>query len=79
MITATGRERNIMDNESLEAMRKLAATRPELFEGDNPPALVKQIGKMTYIVRVHFSETSTETFTDKVKRMLREEIQRMEP
>lgn len=68
-----------MDNESLEAMRRLAATRPELFEGDNPPALVKQIGKMTYIVRVHFSETSTETFTDKVKRMLREEIQRMEP
>lgn len=68
-----------MDNESLEAMRRLAATRPELFEGDNPPALVKQIGKMTYIVRVHFSETSTGTFTDKVKRMLREEIQWMEP
>ena len=64
-----------MDNESMNAMNILAATRPELFTGDNPPALVKKIGKMTYIVRVHFSETSTETFEDKVKRMLREEIQ----
>ena len=54
-----------MDNESLEAMRRLAATRPDLFEGDNPPALVKQIGKTAYILRVHFSETSTETFTDR--------------
>ena len=67
-----------MDNESMNAMSILAATRPELFTGDNSPALVKKIGKMTYIVRVHFSETSTETFEEKVKRMLREEIQRME-
>ena len=65
-----------MDN---KAMNKLTAARPDLFTGDNPPALVKQIGTMTYIVRVHFSETSTETFTDKVKRMLREEVRNMEP
>ncbi|MBQ9720628.1 MAG: hypothetical protein IJV64_08035, partial [Oscillospiraceae bacterium] len=42
-----------MDNESMNAMNAmnamniLAATRPELFTGDNPPALVKKIGKMT--------------------------------
>lgn len=44
---------------------------------DNPPALVKKIGKMTYIVRIHFSETSTETMEDKIKRMLRNEVRQM--
>ena len=29
----------------------------------------KQIGKTTYIVRVHFSETAKETMEDKIKRM----------
>ncbi len=33
-------------------------------------ALVKEIGKTTYKVRVHFSQTSTETMSDKIKRML---------
>ena len=44
---------------------------------ENPPALVEKIGKMTYIVRVHFSTTSKETFSDKVKRMLRNEVREM--
>ena len=44
---------------------------------DNPPALVKKIGGMTYIVRVHFSTTSKETFSDKVKRMLRNDVREM--
>ena len=37
----------------------------------------KQIGKTTYIVRVHFSETAKETMEDKIKRMLREEVRKM--
>ena len=42
----------------------------------NPcPTVRKQIGKTTYIVRVHFSETAKETMEDKIKRMLREEVQ----
>ena len=41
------------------------------------PALVKKIGKTTYKVRVHFSNTSTETMSDKIKRMLKNEIQQM--
>ena len=41
------------------------------------PALVKTIGKTTYKVRVHFSNTSTETMSDKIKRMLKNEIQQM--
>ena len=40
-------------------------------------ALVKKIGRTTYIVRVHFSKTSKETLSDKIKRMLKNEIQQM--
>ena len=41
------------------------------------PTVRKQIGKTTYIVRVHFSETAKETMEDKIKRLLREEVRRM--
>ena len=33
------------------------------------PTVRKQIGKTTYIVRVHFSETAKETMEDKIKRI----------
>ncbi len=41
------------------------------------PDLVKKIGKTTYRVRCHFSETSRETMSDKIKRMLRNEVGKM--
>jgi len=41
------------------------------------PDLVKKIDKTTYIVKVHFSETSKETMSDKIKRMLRNEVSQM--
>lgn len=44
---------------------------------ENTPAIVKKIGKTTYKVHVHFSNTSTETMSDKIKRMLKKEIQQM--
>ena len=31
----------------------------------------------TYIVRIHFSKTSTETMSDKIRRMLKNEIRQM--
>ena len=34
------------------------------------PTVRKQIGKTTYIVRVHFSQTAKETMEDKIKRLL---------
>ena len=34
------------------------------------PALVKTIGKTTYIVNVHFLETARETVADKLKRLI---------
>ena len=37
---------------------------------DEPPTLVRCIGKTTYYVRIHFSQTSHETMQDKIKRML---------
>ena len=36
---------------------------------ENTPAMVKKIGKTTYKVHVHFSQTSTETMSDKIKRI----------
>ena len=42
------------------------------------PALVKQIGKTTYKVKIHFSETSKETMSDKIVRMLQNEISQMQ-
>ena len=44
---------------------------------NTPPSLVKKIGKTTYLVWAHFSETSTETMEDKIKRMPREEVCQM--
>ena len=41
------------------------------------PIVRKQIGKTTYIVRVHFSQIAKETMEDKFKRLLREEVRRM--
>ena len=40
-------------------------------------ALVKKIGKTTYRVSIHFSTTSTKTMSDKIKRMLRNEVNQM--
>ena len=44
---------------------------------DERPALVKKIGKTTYRVKIYFSTTSRETMSDKIKRMLRNEISQM--
>jgi hypothetical protein len=44
---------------------------------DECPMLVKKIGKTTYRVKIHFSTTSRETMSDKIKRMLRNEISRV--
>ena len=53
------------------------STAPITAPEDERPALVKKIGKTTYKVRVHFSTTSTETMSDKIKRMLKNEVRQM--
>ena len=42
---------------------------------EHRPHLVKTIGKTTYLVTCHFSETSRETLQDKLKRMIVRDIQ----
>ena len=45
-------------------------------QNDNrQPCFRKVIGNTTYVVRVHFSETSKETMEDKVKRLIREDVE----
>ena len=34
------------------------------------PAIVKKIGNTTYQVKIHFSTTSKETMSDKIKRLI---------
>ena len=38
------------------------------------PYLVKRIGKTTYHVNVHFNPNAKETMSDKIIRMLRDEV-----
>ena len=54
----------------IENTSRTTTVQPE----QNAPALVR---KTTYKVRVHFSITSTETMSDKIKRMLKNEVWQM--
>ena len=38
------------------------------------PDLVKRIGKTTYLVKVHFNPNARETMSDKIIRLLRNEV-----
>ena len=48
-----------------------------VIQPNDAPAMVRKIGKTTYKVRVHFSDTSRETMSDKIKRMLKNEVSQM--
>ncbi|MDD3230702.1 MAG: transposon-encoded TnpW family protein [Oscillospiraceae bacterium] len=39
--------------------------------------MIKEISKTTYRVHIHFSTTSTETMSDKIKRMMKNEVRNM--
>lgn len=47
------------------------------IQPNDAPAMVRKIGKTTYKVRVHFSDTSRETMSDKIKRMLKSEVEKI--
>ena len=64
-----------MNNEYTANINAADNTSP--VQEDECTALVKKIGKTTYRVTIHFSATSSETMSDKIKRMLRNEIQQM--
>ena len=66
-----------MSNEKIVNINAANNTVPLPVQRDDRPTLIKKIGKTTYKVTIHFSSTSRETMSDKIKRMLRNEIQRM--
>lgn len=66
-----------MNNEMNFSVNSADSAAPLPVQGNERPALVKKIGKTTYRVMIYFSSTSSETMNDKIKRMLRNEIQQM--
>ncbi|MEA5152518.1 MAG: transposon-encoded TnpW family protein [Oscillospiraceae bacterium] len=62
--------------ETINPKTAINTTFPLTVKADRPD-LVKKIGKTTYLVKIHFSETSRETMSDKIKRMLRNEVSQM--
>lgn len=63
--------------EAADHTSHLALAQLSLCPAASTPALVKKIGKTTYIVRVHFDKTNRETMSDKIKRILRNKIAQM--
>ena len=57
--------------------KNISSSATDIPQINDRPALVKKIGKTTYRVIIHFSDTSTKTMSDKIKRMLKNEVQRM--
>lgn len=47
-----------------------AAAFPLTVQEAPQPVMIKKIGKTTYRVKIHFSETSKETMSDKIKRLI---------
>ena len=66
-----------MNNEKAININSADSEVPLPPQKDECPALVKKIGKTTYRVTIHFSTTSRETMSDKIKRMLRNEVNRI--
>ena len=59
-----------MNNETSKTSAPAAAS-PLTVKEAPQPVMIKKIGKTTYRVKIHFSETSRETFTDKVVRLIK--------
>ena len=66
-----------MSNEKTANISATNSAVPLPVQEDECPALVKKIGKTTYRVTIHFSTTSRENMSDKIKRMLRNEVSQM--
>ena len=47
--------------------------------GPEAPVVRRQIGKTTYLVKVHFNPDSPETLQDKLQRMIEDEVNHPDP
>ena len=63
-----------MKNEKIVNINATDCAVPLPTQECESPTLVKTIGKTTYRVKIHFSSTSRETMSDKIKRMLCNEV-----
>ena len=59
-------------SEDTRAMQTAATTSARAPE--DAPTLVKKIGKTTYKVRVHFSDTAQETMNDKILHLIKKRV-----
>lgn len=66
-----------MSNEKIVKITAADSGVPLPTQENEFPALVTKIGKTTYRVTIHFSATSQETMSDKIKRMLSKEVRSM--
>ena len=55
----------------------LATTSPLNAKEMEQPAIVKKIGNTTYQVKIHFSTTSKETMSDKIKRLIMNDCEKI--
>ena len=55
----------------------LATTSPLNAKEMEQPAIVKKIGNTTYQVKIHFSTTSKETMSDKIKRLIIDDCEKI--
>lgn len=72
-----GKKELLMSNEKIARINAADSGVPLPTQENEFPALVTKIGKTTYRVTIHFSATSQETMSDKIKRILRNEISHM--
>ncbi len=54
-------------------MDKDNTTRP--VNQQEPPTITRKIGRTTYDVQIHFSDTSKETMTDKIMRLIKNDCE----
>jgi len=60
---------------TIETRSAVSAARPiNAMNDQRQPKMIKKLGNTTYDVFVHFSTTSKETMTDKVMRLIRNDI-----
>lgn len=50
---------------------------PNAPKNDDGTTFKRTIDKTTYVVHVHFSQTSEETMADKIKRLLQKEVRQV--
>ena len=68
-----GKETYMNNDKTTITTATRAKTPPRSMDG-KPPTITRRIGNTTFEINVYFSETSKETFTDKVLRLIQNDV-----